>query len=93
MMSNKYATIKALTQWTEKTPIDFYISVKSKDYSAKWTQINRCSICMCEIFDDIEIDEEQEDKNPKAAHETLMGKLITFQKTLLADIDSKFKSD
>jgi len=42
-------------------PLEFYVSVKAQDPSAKWHEINKCSICMCELYDDIITDEEEKD--------------------------------
>ena len=66
-----------LTKWREISPLEFYISVKSQDSSAKWHEINKCPICMCELFDDIETNEEETD--PKKMHEETMQKIQKAQ--------------
>ena len=72
--SNKYAEQQKLTNYKETTAMDLYISVKSQDYSAKWDEINKCAICMCELFDDIGV-EQNAQSDPGAVHKEIMGKL------------------
>ena len=53
--------------------MDLYISVKAVDYSAKWEEVNKCPLCLCELFDDIEVDENEKDQGK--VHSDLMEKL------------------
>jgi len=61
--------------------MDLYCSVKAQDYSAKWDEINKCPVCLCELFDDIEIDEDEKDQ--AKVHRDLMEKLRKNQKELI----------
>ena len=48
-----HSQVKAITKWKEVSPLEFFISNYSQDPSCKWDQINRCSICLCELWDEI----------------------------------------
>jgi hypothetical protein len=62
--------VSQLTNWVEVSPLEFFIKSKAKDSSVKWEQINSCSLCMCELYEDIE-------DSPD-----LLGKLMEKQKVL-----------
>jgi len=51
--------LKELTNWDEIAPLKYYKLIKSQDNLAKWEEMNKCSICLCELYDDIEDDEEE----------------------------------
>lgn len=42
-----------ITNWEEIAPLKFYQQIKSQDNLAKWEEINKCSLCLCELYDDI----------------------------------------
>ena len=50
----------SITNWREISPLEYYMKVKSQDESAKWEEINKCAICMCEVFDEIQIDKKDD---------------------------------
>jgi hypothetical protein len=54
--------LKELTNWDEIAPLKYYKLIKSQDNLAKWVEMNKCSICLCELYDDIEDDEEERDR-------------------------------
>ena len=62
-----------MTKWIETSPLKFYTDVRAQDSSAKWNDINKCALCMCELFD-IEIDDNETDKDK--IHKQTMEKLI-----------------
>ena len=35
------------------SPLEFFVSCRAVDDTAKWDDLNSCSICMCELWDDI----------------------------------------
>lgn len=51
--SEDFGEVSRLTQWEETAPLKFYMQVKSNDSSAKWDEINKCSICQMELFEEI----------------------------------------
>ena len=76
-MMSKFQEVQKLTDWREMSPLEFYNTVKSQDHSAKWCEINKCSICLCEVFDDIEVPEEEEKNHDKTkVYQEIMKKLV-----------------
>ena len=66
------------------SPLEFYNTVKSQDFSAQWHEINKCSICLCEVYDDITVPEEEEKGHDAVKIYTeLMKKLVENQKILV----------
>ena len=37
--------VAQLTKWKEMSPLNFYTTIRAQDNSAKWHEINKCSIC------------------------------------------------
>lgn len=65
------------------SPLEFYNTVKSQDHSAKWYEINKCSICLCEVYDGIEVPEEEEKGHDKIkVYQQIMKKLVEHQQIL-----------
>ena len=48
-----HAQVKAITKWKEVSPLEFFICNLTQDPSCKWDEVNRCSICLCELWDEI----------------------------------------
>ena len=55
-------------------PLEFYLKSRAADSATRWHQINNCSICYCELYDDIQEDESV--KDAKQAHANIMAKLL-----------------
>ena len=49
-----YKQIEGITKWKEISPLEFLIANYTQDESCKWDEINQCSICMCELWDNIQ---------------------------------------
>jgi hypothetical protein len=62
------------------------MQVKSQDAGATWHEINKCTICLCELFDDVETNEEETDS--VIAHNEVMSKLRDEQMKLLANMQA-----
>lgn len=43
-----------LTGFQFISPLEFYLTSKRLDSTCKWEEINTCSLCMCDLFDDID---------------------------------------
>ena len=39
-------------------PLKYYLDIKALDKFAKWNEINKCSLCLCELYDNINDDED-----------------------------------
>lgn len=57
--SDIHRKLKEITNWEEIGPLKFYLNIKSQDNKAKWEEINKCSLCLCELYEDIQ-DQENE---------------------------------
>jgi hypothetical protein len=53
--------LKNLTKMEVMAPLKYYLDIKSVDNSAKWNEINKCSLCLCELYDDIIDNEDEKD--------------------------------
>ena len=51
--SKIHKKLKEITNWKEITPLKYYLNIKSQDNKAIWEEINKCSLCLCELYDDI----------------------------------------
>jgi hypothetical protein len=71
------------------SPMEFYNTVKSQDFTVKWHEINKCSICLCEVYDDISVPEEEEKgHDPVKVYKMLMAKLVDHQKALKKNFET-----
>ena len=52
------------------------MKVKSVDSSAKWEEINKCAICMCEVFDEPLIEKEEDALNTLTAYQEKLHKQV-----------------
>lgn len=54
---NQYNQISQTTKWQMVSPLEYYVSCRAVDNTAKWEDLNSCSICMCALWDDLETEE------------------------------------
>lgn len=50
----EYSKVCQTTKWQMISPLEFYVSCKAVDATAKWEELNSCRICMCELWEDLE---------------------------------------
>lgn len=43
--------------------LEYYMKALESDENTKWSQVNSCSICMCELYDEIEIPDTEDGKH------------------------------
>ena len=79
--------VAQLTKWKEMSPLEFYSTVRNQDAGAKWHEINKCSICQCELYDDIMINEDEEDL--QKMHDETIKNLLKAEKILEIDAEMK----
>lgn len=49
-----YQDLYDVTKFIYISPLEFYITSMAADPTAKWDQLNSCTVCMCELFEDID---------------------------------------
>ena len=74
---SQYSKIRETTKWQMVSPLEYYVSCRAVDSTAKWEDLNSCAICMCELWEDLpdEKDDAKMLKNMVKEQQKLSGSI------------------